>query len=194
VWDASRPTQGSYSAFLEFQDGATANLVYSGYDHFHSVELTGQSEGGVAVDPGRRQHAAARRALASAASSGGDASLKRHGAFGRNARNDAPPHAAYFGLTIVSCEHADIRQTPNGLMVYDDSSQWEVPLPLEKAGRDLMIDELYNAVVHQRPPLHSARWAKATLEVTLAVLESARTHQELELVHQVRVNDDWRDS
>lgn len=189
VWDASRPTEGSYSAFLEFHDGAVANLVYSGYDHFHSVELTGQSEGGFAVDPSRREHAAARRALQSAASSGGDASLKRHGAFGGHARSEAPPNAAYFGLTIVSCERADIRQTPTGLMVYDDTSRWEVPLSLEKAGRDLMIEELYDAVVNGRAPLHSPRWAKATLEVSLAVLESARKHQEVELVHQVPAND-----
>ena len=44
VWDAARPTEGSYSALLEFQDGAVANLVYSGNDHFHTVELTGQSK------------------------------------------------------------------------------------------------------------------------------------------------------
>src|SRR5215218_5217608 len=51
VWDPRRPTEGSYSAFLEFEGGATANLVYSGYDHFQSVELTGgQTEGGTHVD------------------------------------------------------------------------------------------------------------------------------------------------
>jgi hypothetical protein len=85
-----------------------------------------------------------------AAASGGDASLKQHGAFGRTRRSQVPPNASYFGLTLVSCEHADIRQPPGGLMVYDDNSQWEI-----------------------QPPLHSARWAKATLEVSLAVLESA---------------------
>jgi phthalate 4,5-cis-dihydrodiol dehydrogenase len=190
VWDAARPTEGSYSAFLEFEDGAVANLVYSGNDHFHTVELTRQSEGGFPVDPSQLQHAAARRALDAAADAGGDASLKRRSPFGGARRDAAPPNAAYFGLTIVSCEHADIRQTPTGLQVYADRSRWEVDVPLERSGRDLMIEELYAAVVHDRPPLHTARWARATLEVSLAVLESARTRAEVRLHHQVPVTEE----
>src|SRR6202023_541240 len=42
VWNAHRPTEGSYAAFLEFETGPVANLVYSGNDHFHTVELTEQ--------------------------------------------------------------------------------------------------------------------------------------------------------
>jgi phthalate 4,5-cis-dihydrodiol dehydrogenase len=57
------------------------------------------------------------------------------------------------------------------------------------SGRDLMISELYDAVVNGRPPLHSGRWARATLEVSLAVLESARTHREVSLAHQVPTLD-----
>jgi len=33
-----------------------------------------------------------------------------------------------------------------------------------------VIDELYDAVVLRRPPLHTGRWALATLEVCLAIL------------------------
>ena len=36
VWDPARPTEGAYTAFLEFDDGAAAALSYSGYDHFSS--------------------------------------------------------------------------------------------------------------------------------------------------------------
>jgi phthalate 4,5-cis-dihydrodiol dehydrogenase len=52
-----------------------------------------------------------------------------------------------------------------------------------------MIAELYDAVVHGKQPLHSGRWAKATLEVSLAVLESARTRREVLLSHQVPTLD-----
>jgi phthalate 4,5-cis-dihydrodiol dehydrogenase len=52
-----------------------------------------------------------------------------------------------------------------------------------------MIRELYDAVVHARPPLHNGRWAKGTLEVSLAVLESARTRREVLLAHQVPTSD-----
>jgi phthalate 4,5-cis-dihydrodiol dehydrogenase len=100
-----------------------------------------------------------------------------------------PPYPAYFGLTLVSCERGDVRQTPSGLMVYGDQERWEVPLTSGIAGRDLMISELYAAVVEGITPLHHARWARATLEVSLAVLESARTRREVLLAYQVPTND-----
>ncbi len=48
-----------------------------------------------------------------------------------------------------------------------------------------MIDELYAAVVSGRAPLHGGRWALATLEVCLAMLQSAREQREIVLDHQV---------
>jgi phthalate 4,5-cis-dihydrodiol dehydrogenase len=191
VWDPERPTEGSYSAFLEFEDGAAASLVYSGYDHFHTTELTGQSEGGTRIEPNQQVHAAARRALQEAAAHGGDAALKGRGAFATATRNSIqpPPYPAFFGLTVVSCELGDIRQTPGGLMVYGDTERWEVPLTPGIGGRDLMVSELYAAVVEGIRPLHNARWAKATLEVSLAVLESSRSRREILLAHQVPTED-----
>jgi phthalate 4,5-cis-dihydrodiol dehydrogenase len=186
VWDPARPTEGSYSALLDFEGGATANLVYSGYDHFFSTELTGgQTEGGGRVDPAHQPYAAARRALAAA----DDVTLKRQvGSVGLG-RDRAPEYPAYFGLLVVSCEHGDIRQTPEGLMVYGDDERWPIPLEPGVSGRDLMIGELYDAVVNGKAPLHSGRWARATLEVSLAVLESARTRREVLLSQQVATGD-----
>jgi phthalate 4,5-cis-dihydrodiol dehydrogenase len=40
-----------------------------------------------------------------------------------------------------------------------------------------------------KPPLHTARWATGTLEVSLAILESARTRREVTLHHQVATID-----
>ena len=37
--DPARPTEGCYAAFLTFDGGAVASLVYSGYDHLDSSEL-----------------------------------------------------------------------------------------------------------------------------------------------------------
>ena len=186
VWDSERPTEGSYSVFLEFESGAAASLVYSGYDHFFTTELTGgQTEGGTRVDPAQQPHAAARRAIAAA----GDAALKRSSGFAAGVRDAVPPYPAYFGLLVVSCQHGDIRQTPEGLLVYGDRERWSIPLETSVSGRDLMIAELYDAVVHGKPPLHSGRWAKATLEVSLAVLESARTRRDVLLRHQVPTLD-----
>jgi phthalate 4,5-cis-dihydrodiol dehydrogenase len=52
-------------------------------------------------------------------------------------------------------------------------------------GRGDALDELYAAVVEQRPAVHDGPWGKATLEVCLAVLQSARERHEVTLFHQV---------
>ena len=48
-----------------------------------------------------------------------------------------------------------------------------------------MIDELCAAVFEARAPLHDGPWGRATLEVCLAMLRSAREGGEVALVHQV---------
>jgi phthalate 4,5-cis-dihydrodiol dehydrogenase len=48
-----------------------------------------------------------------------------------------------------------------------------------------VIDELYDAVVHGLPPLHSGKWAMATLEVCLGMLTSSQQGREVTLSHQV---------
>jgi phthalate 4,5-cis-dihydrodiol dehydrogenase len=48
-----------------------------------------------------------------------------------------------------------------------------------------VIDELYNAVLHSKPPLHDGAWAMATLEVCLAILQSAREGRDVALAHQI---------
>jgi phthalate 4,5-cis-dihydrodiol dehydrogenase len=35
-WDASRPTEGAFSALLQFENGAFANVTYNGHGHFDS--------------------------------------------------------------------------------------------------------------------------------------------------------------
>jgi len=49
------------------------------------------------------------------------------------------------------------------------------------------IDELYAAVVDGQPPRHDGVWSRATMEICLAMLESARTGQEVTLKHQVGI-------
>ena len=73
--DPARPTEGSAIAFLEFENGAAASLVYGGYDFFDSDELHFWiNERGAEKPPD--QHGAARRALAAAAG-GGNAATRR---------------------------------------------------------------------------------------------------------------------
>ena len=91
----------------------------------------------------------------------------------------------FFGLTLVSCEKGDIRQTPDGLHIYGETEQREIALPAGSRGREAEVEELYDAVVKSRPVFHGGRWGAATLEVCLAMLESAKERKEIFLSHQV---------
>ncbi len=92
-------------------------------------------------------------------------------------------------MTVASCEHGDIRQSADGLTVYGEQDKRTIPLATDETGRDAVVRELYDAVVHHRPPVHSGRWGKANLEVCLAVLESAQQRQEIFLSHQIATQD-----
>ena len=43
------------------------------------------------------------------------------------------------------------------------------------------------AIRSGQPPVHNGRWAKATVEVALAILQSARDGRDVALAHQVAV-------
>ena len=90
-----------------------------------------------------------------------------------------------FGTVIVSCERADLRPLPDGVMIYQNGAARLDQLPPPTVPRAEVIDELYAAVVHGRAPLHDGAWAMATLEVCLAILRSAREGRDVALEHQV---------
>lgn len=177
AWDPARPTEGAYSCQLKFEDGCFATLVYSGYAHFDSDELAGWiGEMGTRKDPS--SYGAARRAL-----TGNEVSLKasrNYGgpAFSMPAAQEAHQH---FGELIVSCERADLRPMPTGVMVYGDAARRLEPLAPPRVPRAEVIDELCAAVVEGRVPLHGGEWAMQTLEVCLAMLRSSREQREIAL-------------
>lgn len=187
-WDGSRPGQGAHAALLEFVDGTAATAVYSGYDHFPSHELTfGVTEGGGLAGEG--SYGAARRRLAAAAAQGGELAVKQAVGYPEQAGQfEREAHQPFFGLTVVSCERGDLRQSRDGVLVYGDDGREEVLLTSPETPRDVVVAELYDAVVKGVPAVHDGRWGLATLEVCLAVLESARTRTEVELSHQVPID------
>ena len=178
-WDASRPTEGAYSVLLSFENGAFASLSYSGYAHFDSDEFCGWI-GEMGQNKNPDSYGSARKLLR-----GNEAELKSTRNYGGNAYvKPVSQHHQHFGVLIVSCEKADLRPLPGGVMVYGDAEKRLEPLPPPKVPRAEVIDELYDAVVSGKPPLHGGPWALATLEVCLAILESARAKKELPLRHQ----------
>ncbi|NRF88364.1 Gfo/Idh/MocA family oxidoreductase [Burkholderia gladioli] len=184
-WDASRPTEGAYSALLWFENGAFASLSYNGYGHFDSDEWTGWTgEMGTLKDP--EQYGAARRRLGSLASPDQEASLKAEGTYGGAAYRApaAEPATAWhqhFGPLIVSCRHGDLRPMPDGILAYGDTVREKWALPRPSVPRAEVIDELYAAIVEGRQPLHDGVWAKGTLEICVAMLRSSEADREIDL-------------
>ena len=189
VWDPARRVEGAWTAYLEFEDGTPATLVYNGYGHFDTAELT-QWVGEGPRDPDYNLRV--RRNLAQAGTDEEEWAMKEAQRYGgsapRREYSDRPVQErpqSIFGHTVVSCEHGDIRQTPHGLLIYGDEEKWEEPVAEGERGRAAELEELYDAVVNDRPVFHDGRWGEATLEVVLAIMESARQRKEIQMSHQV---------
>ena len=184
VLDAQRPTEAGSAVLIQFAGGAAASLVYSGYDHFDSDEWHfGVSERGA---PKQIAIGAASRALQNTS----DESKARTDTFAYGSSNAAlPEHQPHFGLTIVTCAGGDMRASADGVLIYGRDGQREIKLPrgVGIPGRREVLDDMRIAIRTGHTPLHNGRWAKANVEVTLAILQSAREGREITLEHQVAV-------
>lgn len=192
IWDPARRAEGAWAAFLEFEDGTPALNQFSGYAHWDTAEFTGwMGESPSSPEKNLRS----RRIIRELATPEAEAAIKSEKRYG-GARQEMRSHPAdapwaHFGITVVSCEHGDIRQSPQGLLVYGDEKNWEVPVNKAewKHGRQAELSELYEAVVQDRPVFHDGWWGEATLEVVLAIMQSARERREIMLSHQVETPD-----
>lgn len=174
--DPSRPAAGAFTAYLEFEGRVPGTIVYSGYGHFISSELTwgsGYSPGRVSRETSPEEEAALKEARRYTADRAG-----RRGPAVRGS-------GSAFGLTIATCERADIRQSPNGLWVYDEQGKHEIAVPADYARGEEEFEEMYRAVVLGQRAIHDGRWGLATHEVTLAIIQSSREGREVRLSHQV---------
>ena len=102
---------------------------------------------------------------------------------GKAAPEVLPLHQ-HFGPVVVSCEHGDLRPVPEGVWLYGDTGKELCALPAPAVPRFEVIDELHAAVVANVAPLHNGRWARGTLEVCLALLDSAHAQRDVELAVQ----------
>ena len=190
IWDKARQWEGSYTCYLEFEDGTPATLVYSGYGFFDTAELFDWvGEGGQPRAPETNLNV--RKRLREVRTPEEEEQLKEGMRYGGRREGEfshvwtGAREQPFFGLTLVSCEKGDIRQTPGGLRVYGETEQREIHLPSGSRGREAEVEELYDAVVNGRPVFHGGRWGAATLEVCLAMLQSAKERKEISLSHQV---------
>lgn len=170
--DAGRRTEGGYAAYVEFDSGAVASLVYSGYGRFDSDVLCdwiGETGRPKSADA----HARTRAALLGSRIP--EAELKATRAFGSAAMGMAgsPPSHEHFGFVVASCERGDIRLLPDRLELFGDDGRSTVEFGAPAVPRVRVIDELFGAVRLGRPPLHDGAWGTATIAACLAIRESA---------------------
>ena len=172
AWDSKRPTEGAYAALINFANGAFASLTYSGYGHFDSDEFDGWiGEMGQTKSPYPAQK---RTYFKTQNDETAFKNARNYGGADFRPSSEGTATHQHFGTLLVSCELADLRPTPNGVMIYQNGSARLDPLLPPDVPRAEVIDELYDAVVHGKAPLHDAAWGMATVEVLLAMLQSAR--------------------
>jgi phthalate 4,5-cis-dihydrodiol dehydrogenase len=181
-----RPTEGHCAALLTLEDGVSASLVYSGYDHFDSDELQFWiGEGGRTKKPG---HGNSRRVLKDLQGPEAELRRTRYGFGGPVAKSMASGEAGrkqpHFGMMVVTCERADLRASPEGVLVYGDEGVSEVPALVGHGayGQGDTIDELVAAVRNGTPVLRDADWGVDTVRVCRAILESSASGQQVPLV------------
>jgi len=188
-WDPKRPSEGAYNAQIHFDNGCFASLTYSGYAHFDTDEFNGWSG-----ELGQRRDAdasygRARQALRAATTIAEEIEMKNRRAYGLTGsdafRLGGDISHNHFGLVVASCERADLRPMPRAVMVYGDDTRHVEELAAPTIPRAEVVDELYDAAILNKPPLHSGEWGLATLEICLAILASAEGRREVELKHQV---------
>jgi hypothetical protein len=194
-----RPCPGNFSAYLEFEDGTPATIVYNGYGYFDTSELTWgignrmySEEERVpvrhALRSGQVDNETAKEGMRFGASTQDATSTGSGWTAGENiAGTRANVH--WFGIFVVSFEHGDVRQSPNGLYIYSDDGRREVPVTGDRGTGFVEIEELYEGVVNGKPIVHDGRWGTATLEVGNAMVQSARDRREIMLTHQCAIGE-----
>jgi predicted dehydrogenase len=201
-WEPARPFESGYVCHLEFENGVPATMVYGGQGFFDIAELLwgiGESgrprdlEAGLRAreafqksDGGNREHLLEEMKEKVRYGPSGLKGGASHASWSANQDSgQAEKHQPFFGLTLVSCEKGDIRQSPDGLFIYSENGKMEIPLPPAIGQRQAEFFELYDAITHDRPVAHDGRWGQASLEACLAILQSADERREIQLSHQV---------
>src|SRR5205823_7970540 len=97
--DPRRPAPGGFVVFLQFEDGVPATIVYNGYGHFNTSELTFGGRVGIptvskSTTPEEEYAMKEQRRYTAG------------GGSGNSEGNESGPRHSAFGLTMATCEHA----------------------------------------------------------------------------------------
>lgn len=199
--DSVTGVEGGYVCYMEFESRVPATLVYDGRSLFDTAELFEWiGEGGNLRAPETnykcRQEFEAmmllpeeeRNCLLEEGKEAGRYGGARSGQLHNNPAGRARPHQPFFGLVVVSCENGTLRQSPDGLYLYDRDGRKEIPVERARGGRLAELMELHQALADDRTPAHDGAWGLATLEVCFGILTSAETGKEIAMRYQTVLN------
>jgi phthalate 4,5-cis-dihydrodiol dehydrogenase len=182
-WHPNHKVPGDYHAFIDFEDGATAMISFSGYGNFDIRELTWNiGEGGMVASEERVLGQRSR----SSSDVPGDVfyNLPEYTLDAFDRRDREPRKQDFFGLIVVNGELGDIRQSPDGLFLYTEKGREEVRMSEEelRAGE---IKALVDSLRQDGPGFPDVRWGRATLEACIAMKESGQQRKEILMHNQV---------
>jgi phthalate 4,5-cis-dihydrodiol dehydrogenase len=198
-WMPERPIPGYYSAYMEFEDGTPCTIIHNGYGYFLANELL--PWGGTKQRYTLEERVAVRKAMENGTRKededkqdmriGGQAEREIF-----RTREPEPWTPSDLGLVIASCDRGDIRHSEHGLFVYDDDGLHDIDIegPTGMAQRRAELIEFYDGIIGGKPLYHDGAWGMATLEVGLAIMQSAKERREIQLTHQVPVAEDYDSS
>jgi phthalate 4,5-cis-dihydrodiol dehydrogenase len=188
--DPQHATHGSYTAMIEFGPKVVATVTFSGYGYFDSSELTwGRGELGCPRPTGTSSEN--RRRVLGFKTAEEETAYKNSVRFtGPEAENwlsvldcdeEIRTHP-FYGLTIASGSKGDLRQSEHGVYFYGNDGRVEIPVAKAALEREAELDVLYKAWRDGVPLAgHDAVWARDTLEICLAIIESSDTGRAVDL-------------
>jgi len=193
-WLKERPIPGFYSAFMEFENGTPAAISHNGYGYFMGAELVPWGEDRQRYNASQRASIREQLRAGTRRETDEKQALRIGGAQEREIfrRNEPEPWVPEdMGMAVASLDRADVRQSADGIYLHSDAGKEEISLApgriMGVGQRRAELEELYDSVVRGKPLWHDGRWGMATLEVCLAIMESARERKEIMLKHQVPV-------
>jgi len=179
-WLPQQSVPGYYTAVLQLENGTPATITSNGHGYFHGNELVKWGTRNSRFTPEERQ--ILRDALRSGEDKEVGKIVRRDGELRTWLPNDP-------GLILVSCENGEMRHSPDGIYVYDDSGCEDVSIgyPPERRLCERELEELYDAMALDKQIFHTGAWGMATLEVCLALVQSSEEDREITLSHQIPV-------
>jgi len=177
-----------YTALFTYEDGMTATILHNGQGYVMTLEFFPEAAANHPYDDEAR--VSLRKGTGMGAKVGATSA-------------EQPWSPIDLGLVVLSCEYGDLRHSPDGVWIVDDAGRHGLdlrPLMRERlrgntdVGGGPVIQallELKAAVDGVAPLVHDGAWGKASLEVTLALIDSAREHREVTLASQTMLSSNY---